>query len=64
MKNRIIKILLILFIIVHVASPLFEAAFYGYDDLAAILTDVYNNAVIVVLSAAVLRLYNSKGSDE
>ncbi len=63
MKNKIFKILLIILIIVHAGSPLLELAIWGYD-LHELLSDIYNNGVIVILSAAILRLFNSKDEDE
>ncbi len=63
MKNKIFKILLILLIIVHIAAPILKLAIWGYD-IPEMLSDVYNNSVIVILSAAVLHLYNSKDKDE
>ncbi len=63
MKNNIFKILLIILIVVHIAHPILRAAIWGYD-LPEMLSDIYNNVVIVILSAAVLRLYNSKDKDE
>ncbi len=62
MKNKIFKILLIVLIIVHVAAPFVELAVWGYDWME-MLSDIYKNGVIVVLSAAVLCLYNSKDKD-
>jgi len=58
MKNKIITILLTAFMILHAAAPLAELAVNGYPDLISLLSDVYRNGVIVVLSAAVLRLYH------
>ncbi len=63
MKDKILKILLITLIIVHVAHPILEAAIWGYA-IPELLSDIYNNGVIVILSAAVLRLYNSKDEGE
>jgi len=63
MKDKLIKILLILVIIIHAASPIVELAVWGYDILA-LLKDIYSNGVIVILSAAVLRLYHSKNDSE
>ena len=63
MKNRIIRILLVLLIIIHIAAPILELAIWGYG-ITELLSDLYNNAVIIILSIAVLRLYNSKGEDE
>ena len=63
MKNKIFKILLIILIIVHAVAPLMELAIWGYD-LPEMLSDIYNNGVIVILSAAVLHLYNFKDKDE
>jgi len=59
MKDKIIKILLILLIIIHAAHPVAEAAIWGYS-MPEMLSDIYNNGVIVILSAAILRLYNFK----
>nr|MBQ4318423.1 hypothetical protein [Clostridia bacterium] len=59
MKDKIIKILLIIIIIFHAAHPILEAAIWGYE-IPEMLSDIYNNGVIVILSAAILRLYNSK----
>lgn len=58
--KKIIKILLIIFIIISVVTPLMKFAIYGYDSLLAILSDIYPNLVVAVLSAALLGLYNSK----
>ncbi len=63
MKNRIIRILLVLLIIIHIAAPILELAIWGYG-ITELLSDLYNNAVIIILSIAVLFLYNSKGEDE
>ncbi len=63
MKNKIFKILLIALIVISVAHPILEAAIWGYD-IPELLSDIYNNGVIVILSAAILRLYNSKDKDE
>ena len=63
MKDKIIKILLIIVIIVHAAHPIFEAAIWGYD-MPDLLTDIYNNGVIVVLGIALFRLYNRKDADK
>lgn len=63
MKNRIIRILLVLLIIIHIAAPILELAIWGYG-ITELLSDLYNNAIIIILSIAVLRLYNSKGEDE
>jgi len=63
MKDKIIKILLILLIIIHAAHPVAEAAIWGYS-MPEMLSDIYNNGVIVILSAAILRLYNFKNKDE
>ena len=60
MKDRIVKILLIVIIILHAAAPFIELARVGYDSLSEMLWEVYDNGVVVALSAAVLRLYNSK----
>ncbi len=59
MKNKIFKILLIILIVVHAAAPFIELAIWGYGWME-LLSDIYSNGVIVVLSAAVLCLYNSK----
>ncbi len=64
MKDKIIKILLVVFIIVHAAAPWVELASVGYDGWSSLLLNIYENGIIVVLSAAVLRLYNSKDEDE
>ena len=63
MKNRIIRILLVLLIIIHIAAPILKLAIWGYG-ITELLSDLYNNAVIIILSIAVLFLYNSKGEDE
>lgn len=60
MKNKAIKILLILLIIVHTAAPFIELAINGYPSLMAMLAEMYDNGVIIILSAAVLNLYNSR----
>ena len=60
MKNKATKIFLILLIIVHTAAPFIELAINGYPSLMAMLVDVYDNGVIIILSAAVLNLYNSR----
>ena len=63
MKNKILKILLILLITVHIVTPILKLAIWGYD-IPELLSDIYNNGVIVILSASVLHLYNSKNKDE
>lgn len=63
MKDKIIRILLIILIITHAAHPVLEAAIWGYD-IPELLSDIYNNGVIVILSAAILRLYNRKDKDD
>ncbi len=64
MKEKIIKILLVIFIVVHAAAPWVELASVGYDGWSELLYNIYQNGIIVVLSAALLRLYNSKDDDE
>ena len=64
MKDTIIKILLVVLIIIHLLAPWVELADVGYEDLRSMLLSVYENGIVVVLSAAVLRLYNSKDEDE
>ena len=59
MKDKIIKTLLIIIIIFHAAHLILEAAIWGYE-IPEMLSDIYNNGVIVILSAAILKLYNSK----
>ncbi len=63
MRDKIFKILLVIFIIVHAAHPIVEAAIWGYA-IPELLSDIYNNGVIVILSAAILRLYKSKDEDK
>lgn len=63
MKDKILKTLLIILIIAHIAHPIAEAFLWGYD-IPELLSDIYNNGVIVILSAAILRLYNLKDKDE
>ena len=60
MKSKILKILLVIFIIVHATAPLFTLGIYGYPDVPALLLDIYKNGVVVVLSAAIIMLINSK----
>lgn len=59
MKKTIYKVLLIVLIVIHVATPLVKLAAFGYE-VPELISDVYNNGVIIILSAAVLYLYNSK----
>ncbi len=63
MKDRIIKILLIVLIVVHAASPWIEFAKVGYDGWSELLYNIYQNGIIVVLSVALLRLYNFKDDE-
>lgn len=63
MKDTVIKVLLIAFIVIHVAIPIFTAATVGYA-WSELGVDLYKNGVIIVLSAALLRLYNKKDRDE
>ena len=63
MKDKIIKIMLILLMVIHAAHPIAEALIWGYS-IPDLLSDVYRNGVIVILSAATLRLYNLKDKDE
>ena len=58
MENRIIKILLVLLIIIHIAAPILKLAIWGYG-VTELLSDLYSNAVIVILSIAVLNLYKA-----
>ena len=60
MNNKATKILLILLIIIHTGVPFIELAINGYPSLMAMLADIYDNGVIIILSAAVLNLYNSR----
>lgn len=60
MKRKVIKFLLIVLIVIHAAAPFWEFAVNGYEDLMAMLADVYDNGIIVLLSAAILNLYNSE----
>lgn len=60
MNNKATKILLILLIIVHTAAPFIELAINGYPNLMAMLAEMYDNEVIIILSAAALNLYNSR----
>ncbi len=57
MKTTIIKLLLIALIVIQVLAPILEMAIFGYDDIAAILSDVYKNGIIVILCAAIFHLY-------
>ncbi len=63
MKDKILKILLMILIISHAAHPILEAAIWGYS-IPELLSDIYSNGVIMILSAAVLRLYSYKDKDE
>ena len=56
MKDRIIRIFLVIFIIVHTALPFIKLAMFGYDDVIALLSEVYKNGIVVILSTAILRL--------
>lgn len=60
MKDRIIRIFLVIFIIVHTALPFIKLAMFGYDDVIALLSEVYKNGIVVILSTAILRLYVAK----
>lgn len=62
MKNRILKILLALIIIEHIATPILKLAIWGYN-MPELFSDLYHNCVIIFLSVAILRLYNSKNED-
>lgn len=59
MKRTVYKVLLIVLIVIHVATPLVKLAAFGYE-VPELFSDVYNNGVIVILSAAVLYVINSK----